>query len=171
MQTQTKIKVLSEDVSVASDLGIQDLSAIKELGLCTIINLRPANERDAEIPLEQAAELIQSHGFDYHHFPVHGFEIDEPDVIRAFSQLVAQSAGPVLIYCRRGNRAANLWAMVELAKGGLVLETLISKLQKADIDTSFLREQLIPSDSGSLAADFSTTLPHSSEIEQPAAAL
>ena len=143
MKKTAHISALSEKFSVATDLGFQDLSTIKERGFRTIINLRPASELDAQLPSQHVGKIIQSFGINYHQFPIYGFEIDEPSVIRAFSQLVAQAHAPILTYCRRGNRAAYLWAMVELEKGELLPEFIFNRLQNIGIDTSVIDEYLI----------------------------
>jgi uncharacterized protein (TIGR01244 family) len=89
--------------------GATDAAAIPEIakrGYKSIINLRLASERDADI--DAAAAAAASAGIRFIHLP---FEVANPDagIVDRFIAAVSDSANqPVFIHCGSGSRAAGL---------------------------------------------------------------
>jgi sulfide:quinone oxidoreductase len=99
---------IADGLAVAPQVMPQDMADIAAAGFAGVINNRP----DAEAPdqpssLELEAEA-RRHGLAYWHVPVVPGEMGEREV-RAFMAALGNACGPVLAFCRTGNRSANLW--------------------------------------------------------------
>lgn len=98
----------SEQLATAPQVRPEDIRAIAASGFVGVINNRP----DAEAPdqpssLELEAEA-KRFGLAYWHVPVVPGAMTEAD-IRAFSAALKEANGPVLAFCRTGNRSTALW--------------------------------------------------------------
>ncbi len=100
--------ILSDKLAVAPQIKPEDLRKLAESGFVGIINNRP----DAEAPdqpssLELEAEAKRA-GLAYWHVPVVPGSMTDRDV-REFAAALAEAEGPVLAFCRTGNRSTALW--------------------------------------------------------------
>lgn len=85
-----------------------DLRQLADDGFAGVINNRPdaeGPEQPTSLELEAEAKRL---GLAYWHIPVVPGEMTEMDV-RAFAAALEEARGPVLAFCRTGNRAAALW--------------------------------------------------------------
>lgn len=99
---------LSAQVAVTSQIGLDDLREIAASGFVGIINNRPdgeAPDQPGSLELEAQARL---HGLAYWHVPVVPGAMTDREV-RAFAAALRQARGPVLAFCRTGNRSTALW--------------------------------------------------------------
>ena len=99
---------LSEKLATAPQVRAEDLREIAGSGFVGIINNRP----DAEAPdqpssLELGAEAKRL-GLAYWHVPVAPGAMTDKDV-RDFATALDEADGPVLAFCRTGNRSTALW--------------------------------------------------------------
>ncbi len=86
----------------------EDLRQIAADGFAGIVNNRPdaeGPEQPTSLELEAEAKRL---GLAYWHIPVVPGEMTDKDV-RAFAAALEAARGPVLAFCRTGNRAAALW--------------------------------------------------------------
>ena len=99
---------LSEQLSVAPQLRLEDLRQIAASGFVGIINNRPDGEApDQPGSLELEAEAKRA-GLGYWHVPVVPGAMTDKEV-RAFADALREAGGPVLAFCRTGNRSSALW--------------------------------------------------------------
>lgn len=108
---------LSPALAVSPQLLPEDLPAAAAAGFRGIVNNRPDGEepgqpRSAEIEAE-ARRL----GLAYAHIPIVPGRMTEADAAR-FAQALRQADGPVLAFCRTGNRSAALHRLSEQIRGG-----------------------------------------------------
>ena len=99
---------MSEVVSVASQIRPGDVEAIARAGFATIVCNRPDGEDFGQPTASEIAAQCETHGVAFHHIPVHDGGLST-DVVDAFREVVAGSEGPVLAYCRSGQRSSILW--------------------------------------------------------------
>jgi uncharacterized protein (TIGR01244 family) len=102
---------LQTTVACAGATSPEALTAIKEMGFASVINLRVATEPGAEVEKEEAA--AKAAGLRYVHVPFAG----KPDPAAADQFLKAiTNAGtePAFIHCGGGNRAATMWLIKRL---------------------------------------------------------
>lgn len=106
----TDFRKLTDDLSVAPQLRIEDLDAARAAGFRTIINNRPDHEDMQQPTSEQMAAHATSLGLAYHYLPVISGQITG-DNVDDFRTLLEQVDGPVLAFCRSGTRCTYLWAL------------------------------------------------------------
>src|SRR4029453_3937938 len=102
---------LQTTVACAGATSPEALSAIKEMGFVSVINLRFATEPGAEVEKEEAA--AKTAGLRYFHVPFAG----NPDPVAADQfpkSITATGTEPSFIHCAGGNRAATMWLIKRL---------------------------------------------------------
>lgn len=132
-------KRLTANLAVAPQIRPEDLPGLARAGFRAVINNRPDGE-DGDQPdnadLERAARAA---GLTYYHQPVEPGAIEDSEGLR-FAALVHKSPGPVLAFCRTGNRSASLWALAESPRTDP--QTLKHTARRAGYDLSRLEERL-----------------------------
>ena len=109
--------VLSPTIHVRDQLQLADLTQIRDKGYRTLIDLRPDGEAKDQPPSTAVAEAAAKAGLKFAYVPTpHG---DIPDaVVGDLTKALDGAEGPVLLYCRSGNRAARVWALAEASRTG-----------------------------------------------------
>ena len=132
-------KRLSPNLAVAGQIQPGELEDIARQGFHTVINNRPDNEGDDQPSSETLEQAARAAGLAYYHLPVTPGEISDTDIL-GFAGLMQQSSGPVLAFCRTGNRSSSLWALSESTRTDP--ETLIATADQAGYDLSQLADRL-----------------------------
>jgi len=97
--------------AVAGQIAPEDLPAIAAAGYRSIICNRPDGEGGATQPTSHALRAAaHTLGLQFAFLPVKPGQITPADVER-FAQLLDDLPGPVLAYCRSGNRATSLYQL------------------------------------------------------------
>lgn len=105
------MKKLADDFGVTSQVAPQDIADIAAQGYRSVVCNRPDGEGGPDQPShEQVAQAAREHGLAFAYVPVIPGRITEDDV-KQFSQALAGLPGPVLAYCRTGNRSGTLYQM------------------------------------------------------------
>jgi uncharacterized protein (TIGR01244 family) len=107
---------LARGLSVAGALDRDDIEALAEAGVRTIINNRPDGEDPGQLPAVEAQELAAARGIAYHHIPITAASLSKADV-EAFAAALRSSAAPAVAHCRSGTRSTLLWALTRLREG------------------------------------------------------
>ncbi|HEY4361349.1 MAG TPA: sulfur transferase domain-containing protein [Bryobacteraceae bacterium] len=85
----------------------ESLASIKKMGFASVINLRLADEKGADIDAEAAA--AKAAGINFVHLPLSGSAPD-PAVADRFLKVITEPGNqPAFIHCASGNRAAAMW--------------------------------------------------------------
>ena len=85
----------------------ESLAGIKKMGFASVINLRLADEKGADIEAEAAA--AKAAGINFVHLPLSGSAPD-PAVADRFLKFITEPGNqPAFIHCASGNRAAAMW--------------------------------------------------------------
>ena len=106
MQQPTRI---NESLSVAGQIGKDDIAEIAKSGFASIINNRPDNEEPGQLDHAAAEAEAKKRGLDYRYQPVVTGNITRAQVAE-FQKLLLRSPQPVLAHCRSGTRCYLLWA-------------------------------------------------------------
>ncbi len=128
-----EILQLDEKTYVAGQIWPQDLPDIAASGIKLIVDNRPDGEDPAcqasaaEIKAA-AAEL----GIAFAYLPFTAPTLTAEDAAQ-FAELLSETDGPVLAYCRTGNRSSMLWAAAHVALGAS-LEDVIGQAYHAGYD-------------------------------------
>ena len=98
------ITPVTNDYSVSPQISAADIAALKSQGFATVICNRPDNEEAGQPTAAEIAAACEEAGLAFHHIPVSGMPIPA-DSIEKHRQIVDSSTGPVLAYCRSGQRS------------------------------------------------------------------
>ena len=99
---------LSEQLATSPQVRPKDLREIAAAGFVGVINNRPdaeAPDQPSSLGLEAEAKRV---GLAYWHVPVIPGAMTNKDV-REFAAALGEADGPVLAFCRTGNRSVALW--------------------------------------------------------------
>jgi len=102
------ISRVSDDYAVAPQVLPDELVAIAELGFVAVICNRPDGEEPGQPSVAEISACCEAAGLAFHHVPVSSMPIPE-DAIAEHRRVVDQSGGPVLAFCRSGQRSLLIW--------------------------------------------------------------
>src|SRR5271170_7319674 len=89
---------LAPGLSAAGGLDRDDIEALAEAGVRTIVNNRPDDEDPGQLPAAEARGIAEAHGIAYHHIPVTGPSLSRADV-DAFADLLKTAPSPIVVHC------------------------------------------------------------------------
>lgn len=130
------LRRLDPALSVTGQITEADLAAIAAAGFSTVICNRPDGEEAGQPGHRAIAEAAQRLGLDFAFLPVVGGGIGASEA-RAFEALLAAAPGPVLAYCRSGQRCTVLWAFSQADRQPW--EALVQTAAQAGYDIAHLR--------------------------------
>jgi len=133
------LKRINDKVSVAGQIGLADVAAIKQAGFVAIVNNRPDGEAPDQPPGEDIRKEAEKAGLVYHFIPV-GRDGVSPSMLEATRAVLADASGPVLCYCRSGTRSTTLWALSQA--GERPADEIIEAAAGAGYDISHLSAHL-----------------------------
>ncbi|HWU77809.1 MAG TPA: TIGR01244 family sulfur transferase [Rhodanobacter sp.] len=125
---------LTEQLSVAAQISVDDIAAIATQGFRSIVNNRPDGEVSGQPTNAELEAAAQQAGLAWRHIPVVSGKVNDVQV-RSFAEALRQLPGPVLAFCRSGNRCSVLWALQ--AEG--TTDNILAATQAAGYDLSILR--------------------------------
>lgn len=102
------ITKLSDDYAVASQITLSDIAAIVEAGFTTVICNRPDGEEPDQADAADIGAACSAAGMRFHHLPFAALPIPDA-LVKDHRQAIEASDGPVLAYCRSGQRSAIIW--------------------------------------------------------------
>jgi uncharacterized protein (TIGR01244 family) len=124
---------IDDKVTAGAQPGDDDLAALAKQGITTIINLRRAGESNQPITPESEGEKARALGLHYVHLPVSVADL-RPDQVRAFTQAVERSDGPVYVHCGAGQRACAFALMHKAGSDGSTADGVLAKAKDKGID-------------------------------------
>jgi uncharacterized protein (TIGR01244 family) len=89
---------------------------LKKMGFKSIVNLRLASERGANV--EEGAAAAEAAGLNYTHIPFNAREPDPGQVTKFLDVIMSNDASPAYIHCAGGPRAAMMWLVKRLVVDG-----------------------------------------------------
>lgn len=99
---------LTDNYAVAEQIQPADVAGIAAQGFVAVICNRPDNEEPRQAPANEIAAACEEAGIAFHHIPVSDMPMPEA-AIQAHRDAIAAGAGPVLGYCRSGQRSMMIW--------------------------------------------------------------
>jgi uncharacterized protein (TIGR01244 family) len=103
----TNFAQVETTVACAGAITPESVAGIKRMGFASIINLRLADEKGADIDAEAAAAKLA--GIKFVHLPMSSSAPD-PAVADRFIKIITEpGTEPAFIHCASGNRAAAMW--------------------------------------------------------------
>ncbi len=110
-----RIVELSDNYSVTMQIDPDDVASFAQEGFTTIICNRPDGEDLGQPTSASVREACERHGIAFHMIPMQGSAVS-PETLRRFVEVMSNSDGPVLGYCRTGTRSAILWQIAAQAE-------------------------------------------------------
>jgi sulfide:quinone oxidoreductase len=129
---------LTDDISVSAFVPPKKLPELAPK-FRTIINNRPDNEEPGQPSSAEIEAEARRLGIDYIHIPVTPGQIDD-EKIAAFGSAISTKNGPVLAFCRSGQRSVTLWALSQAGKRSV--DQILRAATDAGYDLSALRAKL-----------------------------
>jgi len=102
------ISRLTDACSVSQQIAPQDVAEIARLGYKAIVCNRPDGEDFGQPTAASISVECEANGIAFHNIPISKPGLNA-GMIEQFRDIVANSGGPVLAYCRSGQRSAVLW--------------------------------------------------------------
>ncbi len=99
---------LSDQFATCGQLQVSDLETVRSLGFKALICARPDGEAPDQPSFTDIDKVARDLGLSTHYIPVSTTGATESNHA-AFANAVATLTGPVLGYCRSGQRVAMLW--------------------------------------------------------------
>lgn len=109
------IRKLTENLSVAPQLTVADITEAGSLEYKTVLCNRPDAEELDQPVYQEIKTAIEDQGLRAEFQPVNGSAISDEDVDQ-FAANIESLPQPVLAYCRTGTRCTVLWALSEAGK-------------------------------------------------------
>lgn len=99
---------LSETCAVAGQIQPSDVEGLAADGFTTIVCNRPDNEDFGQPTASDIEAECATHGITFHHIAIDRGGLTK-QMVEDFRKAVEASTGPVLAYCRSGQRSAVIW--------------------------------------------------------------
>jgi sulfide:quinone oxidoreductase len=109
------IKLITDELSVASQITAQDVPAIAAAGFRAVICNRPDGEASEQPCCQEIADAVTAAGLAWRSQPVRSGGVCNEDA-ELFAVLMDELPKPVLAYCRSGTRCATLWSLSQAGK-------------------------------------------------------
>ena len=103
-----QMKKLDDQVTVAPQITVADIPAIKAAGFTVVMCNRPDGEDPGQPAWSEIEAAAKAAGLDTSFLPMSNRE-DAFAVKDAFQRVLAHASGPVFAYCRSGTRCEILW--------------------------------------------------------------
>lgn len=127
-QTREGITNFTKVDAVVACGGATEASALDGLkadGFKSVINLRLADERGANVPESEAK--AKALGLNYFHLPFSGSAPD-PAIVDQFLTIVSNTANqPVFIHCASANRVGTVWLVKRVLQDGWPVDKATSE--------------------------------------------
>nr|WP_251133912.1 TIGR01244 family sulfur transferase [Rhodomicrobium sp. Az07] len=107
---------LTEKLSVAPQIRVEDIPAYAAQGIETIISNRPDGETPDQPTFAEVRKAAEANGIKAIHIPItSASSISDADAA-AFGKALDESKGKTLAFCRSGTRATLLWSLSQAGK-------------------------------------------------------
>lgn len=125
---------VTEDITVAPQISVDDVAEAARQGFKTIINNRPDGEEPGQPSSQEIAAAAQAAGLAYYHVPVRGGPT--PEQVETTQRILDQAATPVLAFCRSGTRSIVTWSIGQMQSGARARDELKALGRDAGYDLS-----------------------------------
>ena len=133
------IRPLTDTFSAAPQIDPAELPDIAAAGYTTVICNRPDMEVTEDLYAEAMAKAAADAGLEFHVIPV-GHGGMSMEMFDQTAEILENSKGPVLAYCRSGTRSTHVWAFTMAGK--MPVDDIIAAAARGGYDLSAARGQL-----------------------------
>ena len=107
-----RVMQLSDSLSVADQIVVEDVAQIAQAGFKVLINNRPDHEVAGQPTSDEIAAAAQEAGLVYYYLPVTARDFPGLDLDQ-LAALINNPEVPALAFCRSGTRCTNLWVAAQ----------------------------------------------------------
>ena len=107
-----QVKQINDKLSVAHQIEVSDVKAIKAAGFTVMICNRPDHEEASQPMWADIQASAEAEGLQTAFLPMSNRQ-DALSVVDEFRQIIQDATGPVFAYCRTGTRCEILWMMTQ----------------------------------------------------------
>lgn len=132
------VNKLSNSFSVSSQIALEDIKFLGDLGYRSIIICRPDGE-EGQPSFQEISVTAARIGIDVAYSPLPMGE-SPMEALPGFKMSMSKLKGPTLGYCKSGMRSCLLWALSQ--KGEQSADQIISSVQSAGFNIERLRPLL-----------------------------
>lgn len=129
---------LTDTLYASPQIGLDEVAEAKAMGVALIVNNRPEDESDDQVPGPEIEAAAREAGMAYVAIPVTHSGFSHPQLDALNDALARAGDAPVLAYCRSGTRSTLLWALAR-AKAGESPDALARAAAQAGYDTGPVR--------------------------------
>ena len=130
----TDFRRVTDQLSVAPQIGLDDLATAAGQGFKLVINNRPDGEEPGQPTSAEVEAAAKAAGLGYVHIPVRG--APTLDQVEANHRAVEAADGPVLAFCRSGTRSIVTWSLGQFQADERSAEELVELGSQAGYDLS-----------------------------------
>jgi uncharacterized protein (TIGR01244 family) len=99
---------LTDNYAVAEQIQPADVAEIAAQGFATVICNRPDEEEPGQPQANEIAAACEAAGIAFYHIPVVAMPLPQA-LVQEHRGAIDVSTGPVLAYCRSGQRSMVIW--------------------------------------------------------------
>ena len=133
---------ITDNYSVSGELNRNTIEKLANLGVGSLINVRPDGEAQGQMSSREYAAICQDFGLTYIHIPVTSGEYSD-HIIAEFKLAIHGDLEQAKVHCvcRTGTRAVHLWALMNRASK--TFEALNSLTTPKGYELIAIKEQFI----------------------------
>ncbi|TNE64289.1 MAG: TIGR01244 family phosphatase [Alphaproteobacteria bacterium] len=131
----TDFRKVTDQVSVAPQIGKTDIDAAADAGVELIINNRPDGEEMGQPEGDELATYAATRGIKWASIPVVGGQLTF-EAIESMAYALKSTEGPILAYCRSGTRSCTLWGLATAMDKGMETTDIVAAAAEAGYDLS-----------------------------------
>lgn len=132
-----QIHPLADQLSVAAQIDVADITTLAAQGFRSLINNRPDGEVEGQPTSAVLEAAARRAGLAYRHIPVVSGQLSDEQV-QLFADALDALPRPALAFCRTGTRSTMLWALQASGEVDAVLQAA----HEAGYDLSALHSRL-----------------------------
>jgi len=125
------IRTLSPALSVAAQISVADVAAIRAAGFRSLVCHRPDGEASDQPSFREIEQAALDAGLHVRYQPVESGKVTDEQATE-FGRMMKELPGPVFAYCRTGTRSATLWALS--VTGQMSVTDIVETAGKAGYD-------------------------------------
>jgi uncharacterized protein (TIGR01244 family) len=133
----TNFARLDTTIACAGAVTPDGVAELKKLGYASIINLREATEKGADVEAE--ADAAKTAGIRYVHLPLNAASPDPAAVDQFLKAVTDPDNQPALVHCGNGGRAAAMWMIKRLVVDGWEPDKATAEARSLGLTSSTLR--------------------------------
>ncbi len=136
----TEFRRVTPEFAVAGQLELADIARAAAEGYKVLVCNRPEGEDPGQPTEAEIKTAAAAAGLTYKSLPYTGQT--PPSVVGETAELLENTHGPVLAYCRTGKRSIMAWALAKALAGNNTPEEIIALAGRAGYDLSGARGAL-----------------------------